>query len=105
MSRNWLLFASARHAAAFWIGSAAVTGGTLLHLPMFWMSRSAGFSLAGMPMDTGMYVGMALIVAGIAAAAYGLRPPQTPGRGVAVSIGQPADAPLTKAHWTQMGIL
>jgi putative MFS transporter len=104
MSRNSSLFSSARHAAAFWIGSAAVTGGTLLHLPMFWMGRATGFKLAGMPMDMGMTIGMALIVAGIGAAAYGLRP-QRPSRHVAASITQPPDAPLTRAHWTQMGIL
>ena len=104
MSRNSLLFSSPRHAAAFWIGSAAVTAGTLLHLPMFWMGRATGFRLVGMPMDASMSIGMVLIVAGIAAAAYGLRP-QMPREHVVASITQPADAPLTRAHWTQMGIL
>src|SRR5882757_2935751 len=98
MSRQLSLFSSARHAAAFWIGSAAVTAGTLLHLPMFWMGRATGFRLAGMPMDAGMSIGMALIVAGIAAAAYGLRP-QLQRERVVASITQPADAPLTRAHW------
>src|SRR5438132_10482739 len=105
MTRNSSLFSSGRKAGAFWIGSAAVTAGTLLHLPMFWMGRDIGFRLAGMPMDEGMYVGMALIVAGIAATAYGLRPQRPSDRATAVLIAQPADAPLTRAHWTQMGIL
>src|SRR5882672_8024131 len=105
MSRTLSLFSSARHAAAFWIGSAAVTAGTLLHLPMFWMGRATGFRLAGMPMDAGMLAGMALIVLGIAAAAYGLRPQFPHQRAAAASITQPPDAPLTKAHWIQMGIL
>jgi putative MFS transporter len=105
MSRNASLFSSASHAAAFWIGSAAVTAGTLLHLPMFWMGRNTGFRLAGMPMDTGMTAGMGLIVLGILAAGYGLLPRRPTGSVGAASITQPADAPLTRAHWIQMGIL
>jgi len=105
MNRNASLFSSASHAAAFWIGSAAVTAGTLLHLPMFWMGRHTGFRLADMPMDTGMTAGMGLIVLGILAAGYGLRPQRPSGAVAAASITQPPDAPLTAAHWTQMGIL
>ena len=105
MSRPPSLFASARHAAAFWIGSASVAAGTLLHLPMFWMGRSTGFRLAGMPMDTGMYVGMALIIAGIPVTAFGLLPRRPRERAAAALVGPPEDAPLTKAHWAQMGIL
>jgi putative MFS transporter len=56
---------------------------------MFWMARTHGFILAGMPMDSGMLAGMALIVGGIAVLAicalptrlYGatLRPLPAPG--------------------------
>jgi putative MFS transporter len=105
MSRTSSLFADARRAAAFWIGSASVAAGTLLHLPMFWMGRSTGFRLAGMPMDTGMYVGMALIIAGILATAFGLLPRRSRHRPAAALVAPPEDAPLTKAHWGQMGIL
>ena len=71
---------------AFWCGSAMVAVGVALHLPMFWMGRKTGFRLAGMPMDTGMLVGMALIILGIIAAAYGLLPR-------AASLSEPATNP------------
>jgi len=51
-----------------------VTIGVLLHLPMFWMGRADGFRLADMAMDAEMLWGMALIVAGLAVAGYGLLP-------------------------------
>src|SRR2546426_6817387 len=105
MSRNSSLFANAVHAAAFWIGSASVAVGALLHLPMFWMGRTTGFRLAGMPMDTGMYLGMALIIAGILATAFGLLPRRRREHSAAALVGPPEDAPLTRAHWGQMGIL
>ncbi len=68
------MYTERRSALAFWFGSLIVSIGVLLHLPMFWMARDMGFMLAGMPMDPEMYLGMALIVAGIAAAGYGLLP-------------------------------
>ena len=68
------MFAERRNALAFWLGSAVVAIGVLLHLPMFWMARNMGFMLAGMPMDAGMLWGMALIVAGIGLATHGLLP-------------------------------
>ena len=91
--------------AAFWCGSAMVTAGVGLHMPMFWMGRKTGFKLAGMPMDNGMLWGMALIILGVAAAAYGLLPRRQP---ETVSYGRimpPEDAPLTRAHWLQIGVL
>ena len=79
-----------------------VTIGVILHLPMFWMGRSTHFQLAGMPMSTDMLLGMALIVAGVAIAAYGLLPStRQPATGY-VTIAPPEDAPLTKAHWIQI---
>src|ERR1700685_2069887 len=45
------LFADRRSSLAFWLGSAVVSIGVVLHLPMFWMARHSGFILAGMPMD------------------------------------------------------
>jgi hypothetical protein len=45
-----------------------------MHLPMFWMGRGNGFRLADMPMDAEMLWGMALIVAGLLVAGYGLLP-------------------------------
>src|SRR3546814_21133417 len=60
---------------AFVLGGVAVTSGVLLHLPMFLMSRSMGYHMAGMPLDTPMLIGTFLIVAGVFVAAYGLLPP------------------------------
>ena len=100
-----ILFSKRRSALAFWCGSAVVSVGVLLHLPMFWMGRTIGFRLAGMPMDPGMVLGMALIVAGIIAAGYGLMPVRPPQRGGYESIAPPEEASLTVAHWRVMGAL
>ena len=59
---------------AFGLGCVAVTAGVVLHLPMFIAARAMGYRMAGMPMDTEMLIGMALIVGGVAVAAYGLLP-------------------------------
>jgi putative MFS transporter len=102
-------FGDRRSSVAFFIGSAVVTVGVGLHMPMFLMARDMGFRLAGMPMDSGMYVGMALIVGGIALAGYGLLP-----RGAfakdhphhaPATIAPPEDAPLSRAHWMLILVL
>ena len=103
------VLADRRHLWAFVAGCAAVTIGVVMHLPMFWMGRDMGFRLADMPMDTAMIAGMALIVAGIAVAGYGLLP-RAPGTGHAPAgadlvIGAPEDAPLGPAHWRLMVVL
>ncbi|TFI57592.1 MFS transporter [Sphingomonas parva] len=75
---------------------------------MFLMARDMGFRLSGMEMGTDMLLGMALIVAGVAVAAYGLLP-----RNVAqqlsaaqdIVVSPPEDAPLTGAHWRLMAVL
>ena len=64
------------HPAAFWWGSAAITLGVLLHLPMYLGARDMGYALAGMPMDSPMKLGMALIVVGLGATFYALFPPR-----------------------------
>lgn len=99
------LFTSRLHMLAFWCGSLMVGVGVVLHVPMFWMGRKMHFRLAGMPMGRGMLIGMALIVLGFIAAGYGLRPGRRPAHALAAWISPPADVPLTKAHWLQMGIL
>lgn len=60
-----VLFEERRNTLAFWFGCILVTTGVVLHLPMFLMARDSGYILAGMPMDTGMLLGMAAIVVGI----------------------------------------
>jgi putative MFS transporter len=82
-----------------------VAAGVALHLPMFWMGRKMGFRLAGMPMDAGMLVGMALIIAGVVAVAYGLLPRHPLQHANYGSIAPPEDAPLTEAHWIQIALL
>lgn len=58
-----------------------------------------------MPMGTGMLIGMGLIVAGVAAAAYGLLPRRPAQHADYGSILPPEDSPLTKAHWLQLIVL
>jgi len=96
-----------RNAFAFWFGSAIVTLGVVLHLPMFWMARNMGFRLAGMPMDSGMLAGMALIVVGVIVAGYGLLPKGDLSHkhdGFRTMV-PPEDAPLTRPHWMLMAVL
>lgn len=64
------------HPVAFWFGVAAVTGGVLLHIPMYLMGQDNGYRLVGMPMDNGMLFGMVAIIIGLCASLYGLYPQQ-----------------------------
>lgn len=101
-------FAGRRGLWAFILGVTAVTGGVLMHAPMFWMGRHNHFVLAGMPMGLDMAAGMAAIVGGVAVAAFGLLP-----RSVAevraasrdLVVSPPEDAPLSRAHWVLMSAL
>ena len=99
--RELFMFADRRSAPAFWLGSLFVVVGVLLHLPMFIMARAMHYRLAGMPMGAGMLWGMALIVGGAAAAAYGLQPKKASVDAAAMHerIVAPEDAPLTLWHW------
>ena len=93
---------------AFILGVIAVTAGVLLHLPMFWMGRMMHFRLAGMPMGTNMYIGMAAIIGGVAIAAYGLLPRDIATQRSAteeIVVSPPEDAPLGPAHWSLMLVL
>lgn len=93
---------------AFVIGVIAVTIGVVLHLPMFWMGRSMGFRMAGMPMDPGMIAGMWMIIAGVAVAAYGLLPrnlSQQMATSSELVVAAPEDTPLSRAHWRLMFVL
>ncbi|HEY1962630.1 MAG TPA: MFS transporter [Rhizomicrobium sp.] len=101
------MYTERRSAVAFWLGSLVVAIGVVLHLPMYWMGRSMRFMLAGMPMDSEMYVGMALIVLGILSAGYGLLPKGivSADRHLPETMAPPEDAPLTRAHWLVMAVL
>jgi MFS transporter, putative metabolite:H+ symporter len=99
------VFGDRRHAWAFWLGCLLVTIGVVLHLPMYWMGRNMGFHLAGMAMDAGMLWGMALIVGGVALAAFGLLPRRGSVSGPIGEFAPPEDAPLTAAHWWMCALL
>jgi putative MFS transporter len=103
------VLADRRHLWAFIAGCIAVTAGVVLHLPMYWMGRDMGFRLADMPMDDGMLWGMALIVAGLGVAGYGLLPRKLgAGHGAldpAVVVSAPEDVALGPAHWRLMIVL
>jgi putative MFS transporter len=103
-----VLFEERRNTLAFWFGCTLVTAGVLLHLPMFLMARDSGYILAGMPMDTGMLLGMAAIVAGVGFAGYGLLPTsagQAPLAPMLDVIAPLENAPLTAAHWRVAALL
>jgi putative MFS transporter len=102
MSNSGFMFAERRSSRIFAAGCMLVTLGVLLHLPMYWMAKDMGFVLSGMPMGLEMYVGMALIVAGIVAAAYGLFPNLPTAQFDDEILVPLEDAPLTRAHWLLM---
>jgi putative MFS transporter len=105
MMRKASLFASWQKMLAFLAGSAMVATGVVLHVPMFLMGRYTHYRLVGMPMGMGMLIGMGLIILGVGAAAYGLLPNGPHRRMTDALIAPPEDAPLTKAHWIQIGLL
>ncbi len=83
-----------------WAGIAAVVAGVLLHLPMYLGARDMRYRLAGMDVDAAMVAGMALILLGLVATAYGLVP-RTAGGGVVASrvrVKALDDAPIRPAH-------
>jgi putative MFS transporter len=93
---------------AFILGVVLVTGGVLLHAPMFLMGRHNHFILYGMSIGWDMVAGMAAIVGGLAIAAYGLLPNNI-ARQLAASqdivVTPPEDASLGRAHWLLMSVL
>ena len=106
--RSSSTLADRRALTAFIVGVVAVTIGVVLHAPMFWMGRDMHFMLVGMSMGWDMIAGMALIVGGVAVAAYGLLPRNVAGILSAsqdIVVSPPEDAPLSRAHWTLMAVL
>src|SRR5690348_18107336 len=97
-----------RGLSAFILGVILVTGGVLMHAPMFLMGRHNHFVLAGMPIGWDMIMGMVAIVAGCGIAAYGLLPRDIAGQIAAsqeIVVSPPEDAPLSRAHWGLMSVL
>jgi MFS transporter, putative metabolite:H+ symporter len=92
----------------FVVGVILVTGGVLMHAPMFMMGRHNHFVLAGMPIGWDMVAGMVAIVAGCGIAAYGLLPKNIADQLAAqqeIVVTPPEDAPLGPAHWGLMSVL
>ena len=63
-----------QHRLAFYSGTAAVTIGVLLHLPMFFSAKDMDYMMSGMGFDLWMIIGMVLIALGYVALLYGLVP-------------------------------
>ena len=101
-------FSDRRGVWAFALGVVAVTAGVILHMPMFLMGRMTHYRLVGMPMGSGMYIGMALIVGGVIIAGYGLLPRNIKAQRLAGSdivVAAPEDAQMSLAHWGLMSVL
>ena len=102
------VFQDRRGVWLFALGCIGVTIGVLLHIPMFWMGHNNGFVLSGMPMEPSMIFGMYLIIAGVAAACYGLLPSKAVYDAVVssrIAVSAPEDAPLCRAHLILMATL
>src|SRR5687768_241885 len=88
------------HPAAFWAGTAAVTAGVILHLPMYLGAEDMNYQLSGMAVDLPMKLGMALVLLGLAATLYGLFPSlsKTPPATARIRVRALDDAKLSPAH-------
>lgn len=88
------------HPVAFWAGTAAVTAGVVLHLPMYVGARDMGYRLDGMAVDTPMKLGMALVLGGLVATLYGLLPAlsSAPAAAARVRVRALDDATLSRTH-------
>lgn len=102
---------SFHHPVAFWFGCLLVLGGVLAHMPMFMMGQHTHWQMVGMPMTTEMWIGMALIPAGLLLSMYGLMPRIEQMRQIAQGARDHqyfhiADGvPLNRAHWTLVIVL
>jgi len=91
---------SYEHPLGFWLGIIITTIGVLLQLPMYWMARNDHFRLAGMPMSPEMWVGMGMLVVGVALTAWALIPARAIGgdRLSKIRISALDDAPIKFSH-------
>ena len=98
---------TARRPLIFWLASAAISAGVLLHLPMLAEAHQMGNHLAGMDADPAMIAGMALILLGVPAAIYGALPARrSPHDSHARSLFEPADStPLNRWHAITLAVL
>ena len=102
---------SFHHPAAFWLGCALLIAGVLSHAPMLAMGAHTHYHLAGMPMDTTMLIGMAMIPFGLVLSAYGLMPRIEQMRQTLQDARDHAyfriadGVPLNAEHWTLVAVL
>lgn len=101
---------SFHHPAAFWVGCLAIIGGVLAHIPMFVMGRHTGYQMVGMPMDTTMLTGMAMIPLGLLLSAYGLMPriaqmQKSLHAGSHLQFHIADGVPLNAEHWKLVAVL
>ncbi|HEX6539207.1 MAG TPA: MFS transporter [Candidatus Dormibacteraeota bacterium] len=91
---------SPRKAAAFIVGSAAVTAGVCLHLPMLLGAGATHYRLVGMPVDGLMTTGMVLIGLGLIGVVYGLAPVRAAAtvRTDAIRVGTLDTTRIGRAH-------
>lgn len=94
-------------APIFWGACVAIAVGVLLHLPMLAMAHDMGNHLYGMPMDTGMWFGMAFIILGVPAAIYGALPKSRAPHGshAGTSFEAPDSTPLNRWHAVVLAVL
>jgi putative MFS transporter len=98
------------HPIAFWLGCTAIIAGVLAHMPMFACASHMGYEMVGMPMDTSMLIGMALIPAGLLLATYGLMPRieqirQRGAGGAGLQFHVADGIPLNREHWKLVLVL
>lgn len=100
------------HPAAFWLGTLAVIGGVLAHIPMFIAAEKMNFQMAGMEMGPLMTAGMYAIIAGTVIVFYGLLPPgsfrspvRTEAAAIRTHVQAMDDAELTPMHWKLFAVL
>jgi MFS transporter, putative metabolite:H+ symporter len=86
-------------APIFWGACLAIAAGVLMHLPMLAMAHSMGNHLAGMPMEPGMWAGMALIILGVPAAIYGALPKERTKHGAHAGTSYEAPDSTRLGRW------
>ena len=101
------------HPIAFWLGTFAVVGGVIAHIPMFLASEKMNYHMAGMEMGLLMTLGMYAIIIGTVVVFYGLLPPsvfsakkaQVTANASNTHVEALDNAELTPNHWKLFVVL
>ena len=96
-----------RHALAFWFGVIYILAGVSCHLPDYISRHGEHFHLSGTPITRMMLFGMFLILAGIAATAYGLFPVRDAAKDASneFELRSMDNARLSWSHWLLIIVL